>query len=162
NALSGSATTVLKIGIPDRPPVVTAPASYSASENTPVVVNITASDPDGDPISSLTTSGLPSGAIFTPGGGNTSAQLTWTPSYTQAGTYTVTFTAANGLSGSSSTEITIANVDRPPTLATGGTVNGGENVPLTTGVSATDPDGDAITSLIASGLPAGATFTAAA
>ena len=162
NALSGSATTILKIGVPDRAPTVTAPATYSGSENTPVVVNISASDPDGDPISSLTATGLPSGAIFTPGGNNTTGQLTWTPTYTQAGSYTVTFTAANGLSGSASTVLTIANVDRAPTLATGGTVNGSEGVPLTTAVTATDPDGDAITSLTASGLPTGATFTAAA
>ena len=51
-------------------------------------VNVTAADADGDAITSLTASGLPAGATFTPGPGNTSGTLDWTPGFDQAGSYT--------------------------------------------------------------------------
>ena len=139
-------------------PVVTAPASVSVAENAPLTVNVTAVDPDGDAITSFIASGLPAGASFTPGGGNTTGTLSWTPTFTQSGNHLVTFIASNALSGSSSTQITVTNVDRAPVVTAPATVSGPENVLLTVNVTAADPDGQAITSLTASGLPAGATF----
>ena len=38
--------------------------------------------------------------------------MTWTPAFTDAGTYTVTFTAVNGLSGSTQTTITVGKRHR--------------------------------------------------
>src|SRR5439155_15270126 len=45
------------------PPVVTAPAQAAGAENSLVTINVTAADPDGDPITTLTAdfSGLPAG-----------------------------------------------------------------------------------------------------
>jgi hypothetical protein len=78
---------------------------------------VRAADIDGDAITSLNAnfSGLPTGnnAVFTPGPGDSTGTLTWTPGYTHAGTYSVTFTAANALSASASTVITVSNTDRP-------------------------------------------------
>ena len=45
--------------------------------------------------------------LFTPAEGNASGTLTWTPALGQSGTYTVTFTASNGMSGSCGTQITV-------------------------------------------------------
>jgi PKD repeat protein len=160
NALSGSASTVITVTDVDRAPVASAPATATVAEGSPLTVNVTASDPDGEAISSLTATGVPSGATFTAGPGNTSGTLTWTPGFTQAGSYTVTFTAANALSGSASTVITVGNSDAPPTVAAPATAGVSENQALTVNVSAGDPDGDAISSLTATGLPSGATFTA--
>ena len=146
--------------IGDLRPVVTAPASASVPENSQLTVNVTASDPDGEAITSLTASGLPSGAAFAAGSGNTTGALTWTPGYSEAGSYTVTFTASNVLSGSTNTAITVSNVDRAPVMTSPATVSVDENQPLTVNVSASDLDGDAISSLTASGLPSGAAFAA--
>src|SRR6185295_2767081 len=94
------------------PPAVSAPASATVNENVPLTINVTASDPNGEAITSLTATGVPSGATFTPGPGNTSGTLSWTPGYTQSGPYSVTFTATNSLTGSATTAITVNNVDR--------------------------------------------------
>ncbi len=144
---------------PDAPPVVTAPATATVAENSPLTVNVTASDPDSPTIDSFNVSGLPAGATFVPGTGNTTGQLSWTPTFSQAGIYTVTFTASNARSGSSSTVITVTNLDRAPVVTVPATATGPENGPLTVDVTASDPDGELITSLTAPGLPAGATFT---
>jgi parallel beta-helix repeat protein len=159
NALSGSASTTITVNFVDRPPVVTAPSVATVNEASLLTINVTASDPNGDALQSLTASGLPTGATFTPGTGNTAGTLSWTPGYTQAGTYTVTFSAANNLSGSATTTITVNNVDRPPVVTAPPAVSVNEGSPLAVNVTASDPDGDPITALTAAGLPAGATFT---
>ncbi|HEX7076787.1 MAG TPA: Ig-like domain-containing protein [Candidatus Eisenbacteria bacterium] len=163
NALSGSATTNITVTNTDRPPTVTAPATATVNENALLTVNVTASDPDGDAITSLTATGtaITAGATFAAGGGNTSGTLTWTPTFTQAGTYAATFTATNALSGSATTNITVNNVDRAPTVTAPATANGTVGTLLTFTVTAADPDGDTITTLTATGtaITAGATFT---
>ncbi|HET9250682.1 MAG TPA: putative Ig domain-containing protein [Candidatus Eisenbacteria bacterium] len=159
NALSGQASTAITIANVDRAPAVTAPATASGAENALLTFTVTASDPDGDPIASLTASPLPSGATFTPNGAKTSGTFDWTPSFAQAGSYDVTFTASNALSGQASTAITVTNVDRAPAVTAPATASGPENVLLTFTVTASDPDGDPIASLTAAPLPSGATFT---
>jgi hypothetical protein len=64
--------------------------------------SITAVDPDGDTIT-YSASNLPYGAVFT------SQTFSWTPSYTQAGEYEVTFTASDGLDQDSETIIINVN-----------------------------------------------------
>ncbi|HET7497134.1 MAG TPA: putative Ig domain-containing protein, partial [Candidatus Eisenbacteria bacterium] len=160
NALTGSATTAITVTSGDRPPAVTAPATASGNENTLITFTVTASDPDGDPIASLVAAPLPSGATFTANGSNTSGTFSWTPSFTQSGSYNVTFTATNALGGSATTAITVNNVDRAPAVTAPATASGAENTLITFTVTASDPDGDAITSLTGAPLPSGATFTA--
>ena len=160
NAISGSATTTINVANVDRAPVVSAPTSMTLAENSPLSISVTAADSDGDAISSLSATGLPPGATFTPGNGNTSGTVTWTPSYSQAGSYNITFSASNALTGTASTAITVSNVDRAPVVMvqpTAGVVVGSL---LTIPVHAVDPDGEPITSLVVSTLPSGATFTA--
>ncbi len=159
NALSGSATTDISIGGPDRPPVVSAPASESGNPGFPLTFAVSASDPDGDAITSLTAAPLPAGATFTANASNTSGTFNWTPTFTQAGVYSVTFTASNALSGSATTSICAGCADRPPVVTAPANVTGFINTLLAFQVTAADPDGDAITSLTAAPLPPGATFT---
>src|SRR6185503_5441102 len=159
NALSGSRTTAVTVTNTDRGPVVTAPATATVAENNLLTVNVTVADPDGDPITSLTATGVPAGATFTPGAGNTSGTLSWTPDFSNAGSYSVTFGASNVLSGSGTTAITVTNTDRAPVVTGPATATVAENNLLTVNVTAADPDGDPITSLTSTGLPAGATFT---
>src|SRR5207247_963506 len=113
----GAAPSSLTVPDVDLPPAVTAPSNVPATETSPVTVTVQAGDEDGDPIASLTAdlSGLPAGnnAVFTPGPGNTAGTLTWTPTYNDAGSYTVTFTAANALSGSAGTVLRVIDVYHP-------------------------------------------------
>ena len=159
NALSATDTTVITVTNVDRAPLVTAPAAASVQENAPITVNVTASDPDGDPIESLTAVGLPGGATFTAGPGNTGGTFNWTPDFTQSGIYLVSFVAANALAGAYTTEITVGGSDRAPIVQAPATAGGAENGLLAFTVTARDPDGDPIDSLTAAGLPPGATFT---
>ncbi len=162
NAISGSAATTIFVG--DRGPVVTAPATVNISENTPVSFTITAADPDGDPITSLTSASSPPtpGSSFTANATNTSGTFSWTPSFTAAGVYTVTFTANNVLSGTARTTIFVCNgCSRAPVVTAPASATFAPSVAGSIPVSASDPDGDAITSLTASSSPAttGSQFT---
>ncbi|MEK7315590.1 MAG: putative Ig domain-containing protein [Candidatus Eisenbacteria bacterium] len=153
-------TVVTKIVVKvDRAPVVTAPASVAGTENVALAFTVTASDPDATPIASLSAAGLPMGASFTPNGTNTSGAFAWTPDYSQAGSHPVVFTASNALSGSATTTIAVANVDRAPVVTAPASIALNEGDPLAFTVTAADPDADAITELSALGLPVGATFT---
>ena len=82
------------------PSISGANASYTlATDGTATVVTITASDPEGDPITySHTTSGLGSEATITQGTGANINKFTVTPSTTEAhaGDFTVTFSVTDG------------------------------------------------------------------
>src|SRR6185436_5532201 len=109
--------------------------------------------------------GLPAGhnASFAENGTHTGGTLTWTPTFADSGTYTVTFTGANTLSTSSTTSIHVVDVNRGPVVTAPASVTVNENATLTLVVSAADPEGEAIASLTAAlaALPAGngAAFT---
>ena len=99
--------------IPDRAPIVSAPASVAVEELGQLAMTVTASEPDGDPISALTAdlSALPAGhgATFTTAPDNTSGTLAWSPSLGQAGVYEVSFTATStDLTGTATTKIYVA------------------------------------------------------
>ena len=163
--------TLLSLAAPamaqDSAPVVSAPATQIVCENALLTFTVGAIDPDGDAIASLTASGtvITAGASFTVGSGNTSGTLSWTPSFTSAGSYNATFTAQNALTGSAGTSIVVANgCDRAPVVTAPPTKLIAAGFPLTFTVAAADPDGEAITSLTASGsaMISGATFVAGA
>ena len=92
-------------------PVFTAGGETQAvDENRTLTFGVEATDPDGDPLT-YTASDLPAGASFDPA----TRQFSWTPDYTQAGEYTVTFTASDGtrsysLSGTKDVTITVRDV----------------------------------------------------
>ena len=65
--------------------------AQSVDENRSLTFGVEATDPDGDAVT-YSADGLPAGASFDPA----SRQFSWTPDYTQAGTYEVTFTAKDG------------------------------------------------------------------
>jgi hypothetical protein len=90
-------------------PFVTAPPLQEVTAGSALGFVVTASDPDGDAITSLSTSGLPPGALFTPNGSNTSGTFSWVPGAGDVGEYDVLFTAANALSGTSVTHVRVAS-----------------------------------------------------
>lgn len=151
NALTGTHSTTLRIGVTDTRPEVVAAATAETIENAPFTLAVTASDPDGEAITTLTAdlSGLPAGhaAAFTPTPGNQGGTLQWTPGFADSGTYLVRFIAGNGLADTAWTLVHVGNVDRAPIVTSPATVGGPAGSGLTFQVTAVDPDGDAVTSL---------------
>ncbi len=148
---------------PNHAPVLTPIGNRTVGENQTLTFTVSATDSDQGDIITLSANNLPSGASFD----SQTGTFSWTPTYEQAGTYpSVTFVATdNGspvASSSQSISITVNNTNRAPTFDGYYEVQAVNlNSPLQFTVSATDPDGDAVT-LSASGLPYGATFDAQA
>jgi hypothetical protein len=129
-------------------------------EGTSRSFTVTAVDADGDPIQLLTAAPLPAGATFTVNAAHTAGTFSWTPSFAQAGTYGVTFTACNALCGSATTAILVCDsCDRAPLVTAPASVSALANILLAFQVFAADPDGEAIASFTAAPLPPGATFS---
>ncbi|MBI5406795.1 MAG: tandem-95 repeat protein, partial [Nitrospirae bacterium] len=152
--LADSKTFSLTVTNVNRAPTLNTIGAKSVNENTNLNFTISGSDPDGDAIT-YSASGLPAGATF-----NTSTRVfDWTPSYSQSGSYNVTFTVSDGsLSASEVVTITVNNVNRAPVLTTIGNRSAAEGATLNVGVSATDADGTT-PALSATGLPAFCSFT---
>jgi hypothetical protein len=85
-------------------PVLAAIGDKSVNEHALLTFSASATDQDGDSLT-FSATGLPSGATFVGG------VFTWTPNYSQAGSYHVTFTVNDGeLTDSEQITITVANV----------------------------------------------------
>ncbi|MDW7712434.1 MAG: PKD domain-containing protein, partial [Deferrisomatales bacterium] len=137
---------VTVIDVVDQPPVLDPVGNKTIAEGQLLSFTVSASDPDGDPVT-ITATPLPAGAAFN---GTT---FSWTPTFTQAGIYQVTFTAtAGGLTDSETITITVTNVNRAPVLATIPNQSVLEGQTVTVSLAASDPDGDGLR-LSASGLP---------
>ena len=137
-------------------PILNPIGPRAVNENENLNFSVTATDPDLT-TPSLTTRTLPLGAVFIDNG-NGSGTFDFTPDYTQAGVFNVTFVASDGfLTDSEIVVITVTDVNRPPVLDPIGprAVNEGVNLNFT--VAANDPDGT-IPVLTTSTLPAHATF----
>jgi len=79
----------------NRPPEIGLIADQVVNEGELLELTITATDPDGDPIT-LTMENLPNGASFTDNGDGT-GKFSWTPDFGDAGTYTPEITADDGV-----------------------------------------------------------------
>jgi PKD repeat protein len=116
NAQSGTALVTANRTKPqtvvDVPPIVTAPDTTWVTEGRPLVLQVTAADPNGDPIDVFSASPLPTGAAFSTNPAKTSGTLTWTPGFTQAGAYSIVFTASNALSGTKSSVVRVREGER--------------------------------------------------
>jgi hypothetical protein len=145
-----SETVSLTVNNVNRPPVLAAISDKSVNEGSSLSFQASATDPDGDAII-YSAEGLPSGATFA------NQTFNWTPGYDQAGTCQVTFTATDGQAQNSQTVNITVNVNRAPVLTAISDKSVNEGSLLSFQISATDPDGDAIT-YSAEGLPNGATF----
>lgn len=137
----------------NRPPVLSANGPKTVAEGSTLSFAISATDPDGDPLT-YGASNLPTGAAFNA----SNRTFTWTPGYTQAGSYSVTFFVSDGkLIASETVSITVTDTNRPPVLSAGGAKSVNADSLLSFTVSGSDPDGDPLT-FSAATLPSGAAF----
>ena len=139
-------------------PIVHAPLTAEVDAGTLLAFTVTASDPDGEPITSLIATPLPSGATFTSNADHTSGDFRWTPTTAQAGDHDVTFRASNTLSGSATTRIHVVYLNRPPVLDPIAAVVMNEGEVWNQVVHAVDPEGDILSFTLSSG-PAFASVT---
>jgi hypothetical protein len=161
--VSGSITAPTGMGALDpaaaanQPPVLGAIGNRTVNEGQALTVTISATDPDGGALS-FAGANLPTGANLV-NNGNGSATLSWTPGFSQAGSFPMTVTVTDAgtppQSDSETFTITVGNVNRPPVLATIGNQTASEGQALTITITATDPDGDAL-SFAGANLPTGA------
>ena len=155
--LSTEKTITITVNHVNRPPVLKDVPAVTVKENEAVGFTLEASDPDKEDEGKLKYSAdnLPKGASLNASSG----AFSWTPDYDQAGKHTITFKVSDGTAeASTSVQITVENVNRPPTIKGPGseTVTAGESVSLT--YSGDDPDGDKLT-FSADDLPAGASLS---
>ncbi|MFA6216025.1 MAG: putative Ig domain-containing protein, partial [Candidatus Omnitrophota bacterium] len=154
DATDSEAVVITVTTTADIAPVLASIGNKTVDENVALTFTVSATDADNDPIT-LSASSLPSGAVFN----SSTGVFSWTPSYSQSGTYSgVRFTASDGiLSDYEDIVITVTNINRVPVLAAIGNKSVAENAALTFTVSASDADSDTLT-YSASGLPTGATL----
>jgi hypothetical protein len=153
--MSDTQAITITVNNVNNPPVLANPGNKSVNENALLAFSLSATDVNGDAIT-YSMSGGPTGSALT---GNT---FSWTPTFTQSGSYVVTFYAQdNGspvMSDTQAITITVNNVNNPPVLANPGNKSVNENALLTFAIFATDANGDAITYSM-SGGPAGASLS---
>jgi PKD repeat protein len=129
--------------IVDRAPVVRIPpVAALVSVGVPLTIDVMASDPDDDPITSMSYEG-PSGASFVPAPDHRSGRLTWTPTLQDAGARRLSFLASNRLIGSASTSVQVTTIPQPPVASLVVNPTAG-NPPLLVRLDASgsrDPDG---------------------
>ena len=142
---SNVATISIFVNAVNDAPVLTVPGGQFIDEAQPLTFQISATDPDVGDALTFSATGLPSGATFNA----STQQFSWTPAYSQAGSYTVTFTVTDlVLSDSKTVSITVRNVNRAP-VANDQTVTTSQGVAVAIVVTASDPDGDALTYSVA-------------
>lgn len=150
----------IKITHVNRPPVMTQPSNQSTDESKAVTFTVEVSDPDKEDQGRLTVraEGLPQGAVFNA----QTRSFSWTPTYDQAGEYTVKLTVSDaaGLNDSKSVTVTVNNVNRKPALGLVTNQTTTENKAVAFTATATDPDKEDAGKLTfsADGVPDGATF----
>jgi hypothetical protein len=158
-SLSDDETVTITVGDVNRPPVLGAIGNRTIIEGETLSITLTGRDPDGDSLS-YSASGLPAGAAFS-NNGSGSKTFSWTPEFTQAGTYSITFFVSDGgaraLSDQETIRITVGESNRPPSLNAIGNRAVDEGETLSIELSGSDPDGDEL-SYSASNLPTGSLF----
>ena len=153
-AASQSVVTILNNDL-DYPPNVSAPPTVSGVEGAAIAFSVYVTDPNGEVATSLTASGLPAGASFTPAPDVSSGDFAWTPAPGEAGSYPILFEAVSGvnsLTGSATTTITVVTPSLSPVVTAPATVSSPAGISITFQVTATDPDGDLIERMVMSGL----------
>lgn len=125
----------------NHPPAITSTPATTGTEGTAYTYTVVASDSDGDAMT-YTLLTPTAGMSLSPAG-----VLTWTPNYTQAGTYSLTIrvSEARSLYTDHSFTITIADTPRPPTISSTPPTSALIGQPYSYQVVATDPGGLAIT-----------------
>lgn len=128
-------------------------ASVNGAENSLMAGDLQGGDSDGDSLT-FSCTGCPAALVL-----NVDGTFTWTPSYDDAGTHSVTFTVDDGtVQIDAMVDLIISNTNRAPTIGSIATQNINENDSLDITPVTGDPDGDSVTLSVTSTLPTNASF----
>jgi PKD repeat protein len=156
NSLADTELVSVTVTNVDRAPAITPVATQNIAEGGRLNIRLAASDPDGDGIT-LSAQNLPSNATFSDSGSGVGG-IVFDPDFNQAGSYQVSIIAvSNALADTELVNINVSDTDRAPVLAPIGARSVAEGGHLEFRISASDPDGDALT-LAAQQLPSNASF----
>lgn len=135
-------------------PLLAPVADAVVNEGATLGFQLSATDEDGDAVT-FSASPLPAGATL----GSSTGALAWTPSYQQAGSYSINFTASDGKTSTSQVaSITVANVNTVPVVDAIPNRTVTEGQLLRFQVNATDADGDTL-AFSATSVPPGSSFS---
>ncbi len=159
-----STTHTITVDNTNRSPKFVAVQSKTVNENAPLKFSIQAKDPDSQDQGRLAykATSLPTGAVF-----DTSSQtFSWTPTFAQSGTYSVTFQVSDiGIDGKVlsdflSIPLTVKNVNRKPEIVPVSDTSIAENSLISFIVNVSDPDveDDGKLRVSCDNLPSGATL----
>ena len=138
------------------PPRMLPIAGHTVNEGATLKFTISAIDPDSSTLTYFAFH-LPKGSVFD----EATRVFSWTPTYEQAGSYTITLMVSDGTNVDSKTAaITVNNVNRPPVMDPIEDQVLDEGGALQFVVSGKDPDNDELT-YTAGNLPGGASFDSA-
>lgn len=142
DATNDSHVTLIVSGNGNTAPVLAFIPNQSGFAFVNLAFDVSATDGEFDPITYGVT-GLPVGATFDTNTGH----FDWTPGASDAGVYSLNFSASDGLASSSQgMTITIAAGNNPPVSNPGGPYSGATGQPVSfNGSGSSDPDGNALT-----------------
>ena len=144
-----TATNPLVAAPTNRAPTVNSVPNQSHAEGASVSLQVTGSDPDGDPLS-WSANGLPPGLSIHPQSG----LITGTIDFSAAGIWNATVTASDGsLTDSAQFSWSVFNTNRPPVVNPVANQSSAEGASVSLQMSGSDPDGQAL-SWSANNLPA--------
>ena len=146
DAIDYSQPDTVMIAVENQAPVLDSIGAKMVDEGQTLEFRVAATDPDGDSIT-LTAVDVPVNASFVDSGDG-AGSFTFTPDFTQADTYYVTFIATDttGLSDSEEVEIVVNDINRVPVSDAGSdqlNIDAGTLVTLD-GSGSYDPDGDSV------------------
>ncbi len=139
-SLADTEIVAITVNNVNQAPVLAPIGAKSVDEGQSLVFRFSASDPDGT-TPTFTVLNNPTNSSFVDSA-NGAGSFTFSPDFTQANVYNVTFIASDGsLADTEIVAITVNNVNQAPVLATIGAKSVTEGQTLTFRFLATDPDG---------------------
>jgi RHS repeat-associated protein len=146
-------TVVVSATAANEPPVITSTPPFAATLGEPYVYDVTADDPEAQP--------LTFSLVLAPAGMTidaTTGRVTWTPAAGQEGLQTVVVLATDpgGAAGSQAYTVAVAAANGPPTITSDPVQLVTAGLPYRYDVRATDPDADPLTFTLET-APAGMT-----
>ncbi|MCK5486975.1 MAG: tandem-95 repeat protein, partial [Desulfobacterales bacterium] len=142
NSGTDTATVTISVGASNDAPILDYIGNQAVNENTTLSFTVSATDEDAGDTLTYSAVGLPTGANLN----SSSRVFTWTPTFDQAGTYSVQFNVTDGTEiDSEIVTITVNNVNIAPILDSIPDTHINETETATIVLGTSDPDSDIIT-----------------
>ncbi len=162
--MSSQESFVLDVAVASEPPQLQYIGDKVAKIGSPFQLTLYATDLDQQPLT-FSANGLPAGATITPSHTYGQAVVSWVPTASDAGTYSVTLIVTNTGNGNpilvasdqQTIHLVVRSDDQAPVLTNPGDQSVVEGQTLTVALNANDPDGDVLTYSVAN-APLGSTF----